>query len=153
MSRHARPGGLTALAVLNFIFAGLAILGLISTFFLVGMLYMMENNPDFRKKMDEDKNLQHQLKELPGVGILILIAALNLVSGVLLLLSGIGYLKLKRTLGYILGNISALFSLSVFGLVMCTWPDSFGLLSLRDILYPLLTLFLLNFTFRQDFVN
>lgn len=151
MSSGRRPGGLTALAIVNFVFAGLAFLGLLGLVFVFSLLGMaMEEVPESQQAV---------IEALHEVGMLwwILSMLANLISAILLLVSGIGYLKLKPFMGRTLGNVYAIFTLIVTVLVALTLPTvlggGFGIGTLISIIYPVLTLILLNATFKEDFVR
>jgi hypothetical protein len=71
--------------------------------------------------------------------------------------SGVGYLKLKKFLGRTIGNVYAIVSIvysaaSPF-LLPAALGGGFGIAAIIGLIYPLLTLILLNTTFREDFVN
>ena len=152
MDEGKRPGGLTALAVLNFVFSGwgfLSLLGLIALFALIGMVPTEE--------MEETQRQQFEAFQDMGLPIFIFIFALTLVSSLLLLLSGIGYIKQKRFMGRILGNVYAVLSIvsSVVSGLMFD-PElggGFNIGTIIGFIYPVLTLFLLNVIFKEDFVN
>src|SRR5262249_21688019 len=88
-----------------------------------------------------------------------LLAVLGLIPGGLLLVSGIGYLRQKKTSGRIVGSIYALpaIVLAVVGIVAVKPPPGVGgnllLVHAISFLYPVLTLFLVNGTFKDDLVN
>lgn len=140
MAGGKRPGGLTALAVLNFVFGGLAVIGLLALFALL-------------KAADSAVGELSQGKESLGAGKLYIGLAIGILSAILLIVSGIGYLGLKKFLGRTLGNAYAVVSLgsTVYGLVIL--KGGFGVGTIIGLVYPLLTLFLLNTTFKEDFVN
>jgi hypothetical protein len=148
---RSRPGGLTALAVINFVFGGWGVIGIMMILFFIGLLSMA--GAELQREIDKDPNLKKQMAEMPGVGFLFLVVAINAVEVVLLIISGVGYLKQKRFLGRTLGNVYAGLALLGFALVLAMWPSSFGIGSLVGLIYPILTLILLNFTFKDDFIN
>ncbi len=89
----------------------------------------------------------------PSMGMIWAGVALSAVSVVLLIVSGIGYLGLKKGMGQKMGSLygiisiaSSLFSAFVLG-------TGFGAGTIIGLVYPVLTLFLLNSTFKDDFVN
>jgi hypothetical protein len=137
MADGKRPGGLTALAVLNFVFGGLGALGLLA---LLALL----------RVADTAGELQN-VHISPGAVYLSLL--LGLVSVSLMIAAGVGYLKQKRMLGRTLGNVYAITSLinTVIGIVAI--KNGFGIGTIIGLIYPLLTLFLLNTTFKDDLVN
>ena len=85
MDQEKRPGGLTALAVLNFVFAGLGFLSLLvmGAFFALIGLIPTEDMPD-------KERMQIEALQDMGTSTLALVFALSLVSVVLLLLSVLG---------------------------------------------------------------
>ena len=156
MSEGKRPGGLTALAVLNLLGCGYDFL----TAFGFAILWAQINFPDFAAMipMDEDgKRVLDAMREI-GNGVLYTLIAVHVVLALLLLLSGIGYLLQKRFLGRTLGNVYALVSLATTAVMMLALQSEeagggFQLITLVLILYPALTLLLLNTTFKEDFVH
>jgi hypothetical protein len=87
----------------------------------------------------------------------ILIFALSLVTSVLQLLSGIGYLKQKKVMGRMIGNIYAIISIinSIVSGIMFA-PEiggGFNIMTIVGLIYPVLTLILLNTTFKDDLTN
>jgi hypothetical protein len=140
VTQGKRPGGLTALAVINFILGGMNLLG---TFGLVAMLAMNLPVHD-----DESKRFVADLKAWPLAWLYIGLAG---VIAVLLIVSGIGYLKQRRFLGRTLGNVYAVLGLLGAGMFLTAFP--FRIQSVIEFVYPLLTLFLLNLTFKDDLVH
>jgi len=76
---------------------------------------------------------------------------------VLLLLSGIGYLKLKKFLGRMIGNTYAVISIvsSVISGIMfpSEMGGGFNIGTIIGLIYPIITLILLNTTFKEDLTN
>src|SRR5688500_4844486 len=99
MSEGQRPGGLTALAVINVVFGGFELLGAAGTAAAIAV-------PQIREAYEEG------LGEPVTNGMLLLLLAAGLVDGALLVTSGIGYLKQKRVLGRWLGNAYVVCSLA-----------------------------------------
>ncbi len=151
MNEGKRPGGLTALAVINFVLVGLSVLSLAT----LAALPLLAKVP--RDQMDEAQKAQMEALQNMGTGVLVLLFALTLLSGVLLLLSGIGYLKQKRVLGRMVGNLYALLAIGhsvVSGLLFK--PElggGFSISTIIGLIYPLLTLILINTTFKDDLTN
>ena len=152
MSEEKRPGGLTALAVINFVFSGwglLSLLGLAVFFAFIGVIPT--------DQMQEPQRTQFEAFKDMGVHVFIIIFVLSLISSVLLLLSGIGYLKQKKFLGRTIGNIYAVLAIisSVFSgmLFPSELGGGFNIMSIVGLIYPVLTLILLNTTFRDDLTN
>ncbi len=152
MSEEKRPGGLTALAVINFVFSGwgfLSLLGLAFFFTFIGAIPTEELQEPQRTQFEAFKNM--------GVPLFIFIFALTLISSVLLLLSGIGYLKQKKFLGRTLGNIYAITAIVSSVVSAMMFPSELGggfnIGSIIGLIYPVVTLILLNTTFRDDLTN
>jgi hypothetical protein len=144
MAEGKRPGGLTALAVLNFVFGGLGALGLLAVFALLGAAAKIAS--------DAGGSLS-DVPSGPSVGAIYLSLFLGLISVILMITSGVGYLKQKKFLGRTLGNAYAVSSLAntVIGIVLL--KGGFGGATIIGLIYPLLTLFLLNTSFKDDLVN
>jgi|SRR5688572_31156994 len=142
MAAGQRPGGLTALAVLNFVFGGLGVMGVL---FVAAMFGTIE------KGLDEAARESGQT--LPPTSMIWVGLLLNLVVVVLLIVSGVGYLGQKRFLGRTMGNAYAFASLalSVFSLTLL--HEKFGIGTIIGFVYPALTLLLINGTFKDDLVN
>jgi hypothetical protein len=134
-----RPGGLTALAVLNFVFGGIkAILTLLA----IGFIF----DADRRSGGEVGRALAEQNQALLWIG-----ALLSISTTLLLIVSGVGYLKQKRFMGRTLGNLYAVFSLADSGLSLANNANLMWTLIFA--IYPLLTLMLLNTTFKEDRTN
>jgi len=159
MSEGKRPGGLTALAVINFILGGFVLLGVLG--FIGGgiaMKYMPESEV---AKMPAEKQVEIEKAEKifadPTIRVL---NGFNVPVAALLIISGIGYLMQKKVMGNILGNTYALLDiiLSIMGIVLMDselveGAGNFNLMTMIGFIYPVLTLFLINTTFKDDLVN
>jgi hypothetical protein len=79
------------------------------------------------------------------------------VSNVLLFLSGIGYLKQKKVLGWMMGNAYAILSIVSSIISALTFPaeigGGFNIGIIIGLIYPIVTLALLNTTFKEDLTN
>jgi len=152
MNQEKRPGGLTALAVINFVFAGWGMIGLL---FLAGFFALIGMLPT--DQMDETQRMQIEALQNMGLPFFIVIFVLSLVSNVLLLLSGIGYIKQKKIMGWMLGNVYAIFAIVssvVSGLMFAQeLGGGFSIGTIIGLIYPVLTLILLNTTFKDDLTN
>ncbi len=152
MEQEKRPGGLTALAVFNFIFAGLGVIGFIGFAALLGLKNVIPT-----ENMQPDQKAQFEAFQEMGTMVFVALLALMLVSIVLEIISGVGYLKQKRGMGWRVGNVYAVFSMVsgiVSGLMMK--PElggGFNIGAIIGFVYPVLTLFLLNSTFKEGFTN
>ena len=148
MSTPKRPGGLTALAVLNFVFTGL---GLISLLALVAMLKFADQA--MAGASEKDRAVITAFGEM-GMGLWALIVGSGLLTSAMLLIAGIGYLKMRRW-GWIAGNLYAVLAIVtaiLTGLLMPpTIGGGFNLMSIVGLIYPVLTMILLNTTFKAEF--
>ena len=156
MSEGKRPGGLTALAVINFIFGGLSALSLLAMAAILAFIGVAANSAQ-----DEGGNPAKELAEAweqIGFGFFYAILALSAVQTVLLIASGVGYLKQKKFLGRTLGNVYALIAVasSLIMALVVTDPEiggGFNIGTIVGLVYPVLTLILLNGTFKNDFIR
>ena len=140
MSAGTRPGGLTVLGICNMIFGALNFMGAFGT---VVMIF-------FGDKMSEMEGAQpNPMMEL-GVGYLIALTLLYTVTGILEMLSGIGYMGQKKVMGRYLGNAFAVAQIatSIFEATIPGLP--FTLLNLSNFVYPVITVLLINIAFRDD---
>jgi hypothetical protein len=140
MSDGKRPGGLTALAVLNFVFGGLGAIGLLALFALLSAADQASGG-EFTTEMAKQ----------PDAGLVWISILLSMVSVGLMITSGVGYLGQRRFLGRTLGNAYALVSL--VGTAIGTSVSGFGIGTVIGLVYPVLTLVLINTTFKDDLVN
>ncbi len=127
-----RPGGLTALAVINFVIGGVMVL--IYLLLTIGLGIVDATG-----------------QEVPTVwayGV----AAAGLVASSLLISSGVGYIKQRKFLGRTLGNAYGVLSVARFITEIALGSD-IGIFSLIFMIYPILTLILINTTFKDDFVR
>ena len=152
MQEGKRPGGLTALAVINFVFAGFSVLSLLGTAALFTLIDKIPTD-----QMDGAQRAQIEALQNLGTGALVFILAINLLTGLLLLLSGIGYLKQKRVLGWMVGNAYAVVSIvsNVVSAMMFARElgGGFNIMTIVGLVYPILTLVLINTTFKGDLTN
>ena len=150
MAEGKRPGGLTALAVLNFVFGGFSVLGVFGILAAIAVVKTAESGlhdiaVENGAKITE---VQHV-----SVGILYVTLLLTALSALLLITSGVGYIKQKAFLGRTLGNGYAVVSLAgtIIGIALA--HSGFGIGTIIFSVYPIVTLFLLNNTFKEDLVN
>lgn len=144
MADGKRPGGLTALAVLNFVFGGLGALGVLALVALMGAASHIGS--EFEKAGGTVTS--------SGPGAFLYVAILlSALSVALLLASGVGYIKMKRFLGRTLGTAYALLSIGSTIIQIAMLHTGFGVGTIIGLIYPALTLILVNTTFKDDLVN
>jgi hypothetical protein len=150
MADGKRPGGLTALAVLNFVFGGLGLLGLLALF---ALMKGVETAASAAAEGGDAAGAEVVNAVSTSAGPIYLALGLGLLSTILLIVAGIGYLGQKRFMGRTLGTVYALLAIggSVVSLVLL--KQGFGLSTIIGLVYPVLTLILLNTTFKDDLVN
>jgi hypothetical protein len=155
MSSDKRPGGLTALAVINFIFGALSLLGALALAVLIPLLGMAMNQAS--QQMPPEQVAQLEALTEMGAPLFITLAVVSFLTAALLIASGVGYLKLKKFLGRTLGNVyavmSVVYSIGSALLLPVTLGGGFNIMAIVGLIYPVLTLILLNTTFKEDFVN
>ena len=137
MSQGQRPGGLTALAVINFVLGGFGCLGILALAALFGAADTIS-----------DGAVTEGIATSGGV---MLPLILSVVTVALLIVSGIGYLGQKKKLGFLFGNLYAGASIasSLIGII----GSGFTIASLIGFVYPVVTLVLLHKVFKDDFIN
>src|SRR5436190_4225456 len=147
MTEGKRPGGLTALAVINFV------LGAFFSLFTLGTvtLIVVSKLPPERLNEHERRQLAEALQHL-GPAVLYAMAAIFAVITFLLIAAGIGYLKQSKFWGRVLGNVLSILWVAntVFQFVVS--KGDFSAIDLLLVSYPVLTLILINTTFKEDFV-
>jgi hypothetical protein len=146
MAEGKRPGGLTALAVLNFVFGGLSVLGILAMVALLGAAEAATGGA-----LSEGMAEGMAEMELSG-GLLMITIVLSIASCALLIVSGVGYIQQKRVLGRTMGSLYGILALAGTGLGLAGGGD-FGIGEIIGLIYPVLTLILVNTTFKEDLVN
>ena len=151
MSSEKRPGGLTALSVFNFIFGAMGLLGSLA------FIAFVKFGSEIAENVEEEERAVFDAMQEIGLGMFIGIVVVSFLSSLLMIISGVGYLKLKKFMGRKLGNayaITALIYSLGAGLVMpVELGGGFNIGTILGLVYPVLTLLLLNATFKEDFVN
>jgi len=135
MADEKGPGGLTALAVLNFVFGGFGALGVLAAAALLGVV---------------NEVTEGAVAEEVGSGMFLFV--LTSLSAALLIVSGIGYLLQKRVLGRYMGSFYGITSLASNGLGLAGGAE-FSFFTIIGLIYPVLTLIMVNTTFKDDLVN
>jgi hypothetical protein len=151
MDEQDRPGGLTALAVINFIFAAISALGILMTFISRSLISSMPMD-----QMSEAQIAQLTVVQNMSGTTLAIIACVSTISFLLLLFSGIGYLKQKKVMGRVLGSsygvLSIIYSIISTMIFSGAFGKSFGIMAIIGLIYPVLTLILLNTVYKDDLI-
>jgi hypothetical protein len=142
MAMGKRPGGLTALAVLNFIFGGI---GAIAALLGFGGLTILRE----AIKTADANGVHYTGQSLTMAYVAIGVTGL---SALLLIVSGVGYIKQRRFSGRTLGNLYGLVSIGGTALSAAT-GGGIGVFSILFLVYPLLTLMLINSSFKANLVD
>jgi hypothetical protein len=140
MALGKRPGGLTALAVLNFVFGGI---GAIATLLAFGGLTPIREGI----KKAEAAGATY---DGPSITVAYVLIAMTGLGAILLIASGVGYLKQKAS-GRMLGNLYVLVSLVGTALGVAT--GGAGATTVLFAIYPVLTLILINSAFKANLSN
>jgi hypothetical protein len=155
MASDKRPGGLTALAVINFIWGGFTALGAIGLAVLIPLMGSVMDQASGQMTPEQQAQMA-ALRDVSGPLFMTLIF-ISAVTAALLIASGVGYLKLKKFLGRTLGNaygvISVVYAIAAGMLLPVELGGGFNIATIIGLIYPVLTLILLNTTFKEDFVN
>ena len=77
---------------------------------------------------------------------------LSIASCALLIISGVGYIQQKRVLGRIMGSLYGILAL-LGTMIMIGSGQTFGIGEIIGLIYPVLTLIMVNTTFKEDLVN
>lgn len=154
-----RPGGLTTLAVINGIFALWKLFEALSSGVALGMAFMVksqgkgpENMPDLEEMLEQSGMTLDLYMINSGI-----VLGVNLLIVPLLICSLIGYLKQKRVLGKWMGNLYGLVAtaggIAVIYFLYQHNNNLVNMFHVMGLVYPLLTLFVLNISFRKDLVR
>ena len=139
MDRKIRPSGLTAFAILNFIFAGVSVLGIL---FSIGCTSCV--------KMSNQSGQSLPAPEITAV--VIVFSVMNAMLAGLLIISGVGYLKLNRISGRWCGNLYAVAQIALRILAIAAGSAAMGevtLFTVAEFVWPVLTLFFINIVFND----
>jgi len=147
-----RPGGLTALAVINFILAGFSVLGIAGLIFSVNMIGNMPT--EGMTEAQKEKIIAFQNIDPYLFAIMIVMGAFSFLF---LILSGIGYLKQKKILGRYMGTAYGFWGFLSVIVSILLFPKElgggFGISTMIGIIYPAFTLILLNVVFANDLMD
>jgi hypothetical protein len=142
-----RPGGLTALAVLNFIFGGFGLIGSLVYFLGISALKMAgDGMGELAAKHGGTVNYTG-----PSITMAYIHVLLMLLGGIFLIVSGVGFIGQKRFSGKTIGTIYGL--VSIAGTVVGIMTYGFGPFAIVGIIYPVLILIMENVTYKNHLVN
>ncbi|OUU26301.1 MAG: hypothetical protein CBC13_00500 [Planctomycetia bacterium TMED53] len=155
MAASDRPGGLTALSVLNGFFA-LTVGGTTIQRFMTSYDLMEVVEGEFQGRRRYRGYLQSLLDEGVTPWDMQILALIGLVATLLLSVSIWGLLKRSNLVGRWLGTLGGI-ALAAFYLLSINWlPDTIlrgsGLSIARQLFYPFFLIFMLHVIFRRDFL-
>jgi len=143
-----RPGGLTALAVLNFVFSGLGLLGVLALVAVFGMMDTLKHSA----ANAHDREVLEAFANMPTALWAMMIIS-SVIVAALLIIAGVGYLKMRRW-GRMIGNAYALLSVATQIVEVVTIPSELGggvgIGTIIGLVYPVLTLIFINTTFKEE---
>jgi len=142
MALGKRPGGLTALAVLNFVFGGI---GALASLLAFGGLSLVKE----AIHQAEQNGMKYEGQSLSMAYVSVAVTG---VCALLLIISGVGYIKQSRVAGRTVGNLYGLASIGGTVLSAAT-GGGIGAFSILFLVYPLLTLILINSAFKANLTN
>ena len=164
-----RPGGLTALAVLNFVFGGFGIIGGLMALVVGGVASSSGGAFDeFAKATREaarqaaqksgDAEAIEAMNKIAPVAkeastMFYILGILGLILAALLIVAGVGYLKQSKKIGYLFGNAYGVAAIIVVILQIVMLGAGFGFTMILGLAYPVITLALLNTAFKESFPN
>jgi len=161
-----RPGGLTALAVLNFVFGGFQIIG-----GLMGLAcsQAVSTTQSWSDQLGEaarqgaqstgNREAIRRANEAFGEAaqsassFTLMFGIFGLIVGALLIVAGIGYLKQSKKSGWMFGNIYGIAAIIVVILQIAMIGIPLWFLFILGLAYPIVTLALLNTSFKNSFPN
>jgi hypothetical protein len=137
-----RPGGLTALAVLNFVFGALGLIFTVTGFLALSAAMAMMG------KMASAVGAS----SMPSAGIIYASLGLGIIGSIIEIVAGVGYLGMKK-MGKTMGNAYAVLAIagSVVGIALM--HSGFGFGTILGLAYPLLTLYFVNVVYKDTLVN
>lgn len=152
-----RPGGLTALGVISIIWSAISFFGVLGTVILISVGNFMPKPAEGASAEEVEKleKVRAQMDLFLEWDWLVAHTILSALCVVMLFIAAIGYFKMKRVLGRYMGNAYALLSLFLVALSSFSAPkmsgSDFGLI--LGLVLPVLTLLLVNVTFKDDLIR
>ena len=151
MEETKRPGVLTALAVINFI---LAFLYIIMNGLAVLTFAFIDNVP--LGNLSEAQAARIEAMKQLSTGEIVFMFGPSVIAGILLVLAGIGYLKQRKVLGWVMGNIYAAVMIlqSIISPFLLAPALRGGAVALTiSLAYPVITLILINLVYKKNLVK
>ena len=134
-SRNQRPGGITALAILNFLSFGLGLMGLLGYVFLIVKSSEISKTP------------------YGTMSNVIVNGAFDIVSTGLLLISGIGLLGCRKILGRYCTTVLCLVAIGHAVWIVEGAPDLMSLMVVASFTWNAIVAVLVNSVFKDDLVK
>lgn len=142
MAEGKRPGGLTALAVLNFIWGGFA--AIFALLFLTASVLVHGAT----KAVENAGGTVHET----GMAVLWLVFAFSAISAFTLIVAGVGFIKQKKY-GRTFANVYAVCSLASTGLSIGAMHGGFGGGTIIGLVWPVLMLVFANKVYKDNLVG
>jgi hypothetical protein len=108
-----------------------------------------------RIKDEEVRQLAEALKAASPMELIAMVTS-SAIASLLMIVAGVGYLQQRRTMGRRVGNLACLTMIVAVALeqnLLSGTDGGFGFGTIPAVLYPVLSLFLLNTTFKEDFIR
>ena len=150
MDEEKRPGVLTALAVINFIYVFL----FCYDWLIFSLAFIVKIPLDI---FGEAEAARLEAMGQLSAGTSVIVFGLYTIPGILLLLAGIGYLKQKKVLGWAMGNAYA--AVTILGIIIWNFiilaPElkAGSVIIIIGLIYPTITIVLINFVYKKNLVN
>jgi ABC-type transport system involved in multi-copper enzyme maturation permease subunit len=157
MAHTHRPGGLTALAILNFIFGVITFFGLFTYVALVATPRSPAIREEFMKNQPPKERARFEalLREADEMGGLLWASfGLDALGAGLAIASGFGYLKMRKRLGRGAGTLYGMVAIASAAILAREADPPLGgftLETVMNVLYPGAALILINTLFARDF--
>ena len=155
MSTSDRPSGLTALAVINFVTGTFQFFSAVA--FLLRRFVFSQRFEG--RELGEDEHHAEGLQALLDVPVVesLVYSSLYLAAALLLIVTGVGYLKRKKFFGRHLTTVYVICDLGALALMFAWLPESYirelGIAVLRMAFYPLFIGAVIHTVFRRDLMR
>ena len=119
---------------------------------VVGPFGLFQSLADALKLLSKENIVPTGANKIVFILAPIITIVLSIASCVLLIISGVGYIKQKRVMGRTMGSLYGILALVGTILTLVSGGD-FGFGEIIGLIYPVLTLIMVNTTFKDDLVN